>query len=164
MNETEDKILLERIARFSDRLSRQIVHTPLPLALEFATSEGALTFSQRKDLDYKPISVDTRWGQHWEVAWFRATVPIPETHRNKPIVVRLDLGGEGLVFDNQGRILQGISSGSVFLNDSSRDLIHVSNLSSGQDKLELWIEASACGLFGVHTDSDPQPGAANRYG
>ncbi|MCP4685654.1 MAG: alpha-mannosidase, partial [bacterium] len=80
------------------------------------------------------------------------------------LAVRIDLGGEGLVYDDSGNMLQGISSGSVFDSEFSRDLIHLGALPANRRNLRLWIEASACGLFGVHTEPDPLPTSPRRYG
>jgi len=164
MNEIEEKILLERLARSCDRIASQVVSSPVPIALEFAPCDGEVAFPACKSLPFKSISSGDKWGERWEVGWFKCLVDVPETHQGTPLVIRLDLGGEGLVFDDQGKTLQGISPGSVFSSDFCRDLIHLDQLSDDQRRFVLWIEASACGLFGVYTEPDPGVDAPNRYG
>jgi len=164
VTKTEENIALTRIGRFLERLSRMILTDSVPLDLHVAKSDGDTAFGDRKKLNYSQIEVGSRWGQRWDVSWFKCTAMIPATLRDRMLAVRLDLGGEGLVYEPDGELLQGISSGSVFESDFSRDLIHLGLLPESQDQIELWIEASACGLFGVHVEADPAPNSINRYG
>lgn len=164
MNEAEEKIMLDRARRFSDRLSKTILSDPVSLELLFAASDGETSFEERTRLEYRPIKTGAQWGERWDVGWFKCRVDIPQSHRDRAFAIRIDVGGEGLVYDHAGRILQGISSGSAFESDFSRDLIHLGVPSAERKDVELWVEASACGLFGVHTDPDPKPGSPRRYG
>jgi len=131
--------------------------------MEFVLSDGEPAFDDREQLDYRRIGIGEKWGERWEVGWFRFRADIPPSLRSRPLVARIDLGGEGLVFDPLGNIIQGISSGSVFDHDFNRDLVHLDN-SDNEEKIELWIEASACGLFGLFTEADPAPDSPRRYG
>ncbi len=164
MNETEGKILMTRLDRFCNRLKRGILSKPSPFALRYAASHGDTDFADREGLSYRDIAVGDRWGERWELGWFHLRLENLEAFNSGEVVARIDLGGEGLVFDNQGTILQGISSGSVFDSDFSRDLVHLRPLSTDTKRLELWVEASACGLFGIHTEPDPRPDSPRRYG
>ncbi|MCP4568925.1 MAG: alpha-mannosidase [FCB group bacterium] len=164
MNEAEDKILSTRVERFGERLKKTILSNPIPLEMEFALSDGETVFADREKLDYRRIGVGEKWGERWAAGWFRFRADIPSSLRSKTLVAHIDLGGEGLVFDRDGNILQGISSGSVFDHDFNRDLIHFDQLDSDEKRLELWVEAAACGLFGVFTEADPSPDSPRRYG
>ncbi|MCP4684574.1 MAG: hypothetical protein GY867_03900, partial [bacterium] len=128
MNKTEEKIQIERTARFNERLSKTILSDPISLDLRYAKSDGEVSFESRTDLKYSPIEQGNEWGQRWEVAWFDCRVEIPESYFGHELAVRIDLGGEGLVYDDSGNMLQGISSGSVFDSEFSRDLIHLGAL------------------------------------
>jgi len=164
MNDTEEKILIRRIGKFATRLAGNILSDSIPLKTMFAKSDGEIGFEDRESLKYNPLDIGDKWGERWEVGWFKCTVDVPESHRGRMAVLRVDIGGEGLVYKHDGTILQGISSGSVFENEFNRDLIHLGTLLDDIKQIEVWVEGSACGLFGMFTEQNPKPDSPKRYG
>ncbi len=164
MNQKETLIAIRRIEQFNRRAMKAIVKETVPLEASFARSSEPVGFEHRTKLAYSSIEVGEVWGKTWESAWFRLTGDLPDSYRGKPIVAQIDLGGEGLVFLPNGKILQGITNGSVFETEFGRDVVRLSESASGGERIELWVEAAANGLFGMFCDLDPGPDASNRYG
>ncbi|MBN1211494.1 MAG: alpha-mannosidase [candidate division Zixibacteria bacterium] len=159
-----EKNILTRTEKFSERIAQKIIKVQIPFEIEFAHTVEPVPFERRLSMTYKKIGEGERWGQTWESAWFHLQGTIPESRPNDKIVARLDFSGEGLVYDSAGRMLQGISNGSVFASDFSRDIVPLFDRCAGGEKVELWVEAAASGLFGVFTEPDPAPDSPKRYG
>jgi alpha-mannosidase len=49
---------------------------------------------------FQPMPTGTEWGAKWEYGWFLGEVVLPDDASGKRIVLRLDLGGEALVWVN----------------------------------------------------------------
>jgi alpha-mannosidase len=164
MDNKELQVYIRRIQRFADRLSDQILVDFLPFTVEFFRSPTPVPYAEALGREYKPIREGENWGQAWDSAWFRLVGEIPDIWKGKAVVAQLDFSGEGLVFSADGRILQGISNGSVFKHDFNRDLVRLHDASPGREEVLLRVEATASSLFGVFTEPDPPANSANRYG
>src|SRR5512147_2986086 len=70
------------------------------VALEgFATTEQ-LTLDQAARGSFRPMPEGAPWGAKWEYGWFRGALALPPTARGQRIVLKLDVGGESLVYIN----------------------------------------------------------------
>jgi alpha-mannosidase len=164
VNHKDTLIAIRRLEQFNRRAVQNIIADSTPLAMTFARSADPVRFDKRTGLSYNPIQSGATWGQTWESAWFHLTGVIPDSWRGKSVVAHLDLGGEGLVFLPSGTILQGITNGSVFDTEFGRDIVRLFDTCDGGERIELWVEAAANGLFGMFCDLDPGPQSTNRYG
>ena len=164
MNQKETQIILTRIEKWYARIQTQFISDTKILDAEFGWSKDPTPFSERLNLDYKPIKEGEPWGQKWESAWFHLTGSIPEEWSKKNVVAELDFSGEGLVFDSNGKALQGITNGSIWDPNFARTLVPLINNCKGKEPIDLWVEAAANSLFGVFTDVDPSQENPKRYG
>jgi alpha-mannosidase len=164
MNQKEIDLNVRRFDHFHARLLTQILTPTTPLSIHCARSADQVDFEQRLDLTYTPIRTGDVWGHWWDSGWMHLTGTIPSAWRGKPVVAQLDVGGEGLVFLPDGTIVQGITNGSVFDTEFGRDIVRLVDACVGDEKIELWVEAAANGLFGMFCDLDPAPESTNRYG
>jgi len=78
--------------------------------LEGFTTTLRLTYEEAVQGPFTPMPSGTPWGAKWEYGWFRTKVTIPESLHGKRVVLRLDPGGESLVWVN-GRIEASIGWG-----------------------------------------------------
>ena len=164
MNEKITQLYITRIDRFLDRIPRYIYKQSIPFTMEYRFCKDAVPFAERLDGEYKPITEGGRWGEFWESAWFHLSADIPAEWKGEKIVARLDFAGEGLVFQPDGKILQGITNGSVFDQEFARDNVHLIEKCSGGEEIDLWVETAANGLFGMFTEPDPADDSPKRYG
>ncbi len=158
------QIYITRVDRFIDRVAGQILGESIQFEVIFASSKDPVEFGRRLDLQYRPIGEGDLWGHAWDSAWFNLKAAIPDSWMGRKVVARLDFSGEGLVHSADGEIMQGISNGSVFDAEFSRDIVHLFDACKGGEKIELWVEAAANGLFGVFTEPDPPEDSPRRYG
>jgi alpha-mannosidase len=164
MDNKELQVYIRRIQRFADRISDLILVDFLPFTADFFKSPTPVPYAEALGREHQPIREGETWGQVWDSAWFRLVGEIPDAWKGKAVVAQLDFSGEGLVFGADGRILQGISNGSVFKHDFNRDLVRLHDASTGREDVVLRVEATASGLFGVVAEPDPPANSANRYG
>ncbi len=173
-------MILGRAQRTLERLRRGLFLDSKPLQLRYAVTEQHLSFADKEQLDYQEApegGQDFIWGRSgeliWRSAWFCARSELadvlPEWQRRvreqaAEIALDLSLSGEGLVFDRSGRIVQGISGGSVLHNSFERSLLRWADELLEGSELEIWIEAAANTLFGLERGDDPERGAPRYYG
>jgi alpha-mannosidase len=164
MKDKFNQVLVTRIERFKDRIAKDILEDSIKFDAEYSWSKDPVPFDNRLKLEYESISEGDQWGKTWESGWFRLNAIVPKEWAGKCVVANLDFSGEGLVFSKKGEILQGITNGSVFQNDFSRDVVRLFEDAKGGEKVELWVETAANGLFGMFLDLDPEVDAKNRFG
>ena len=164
MNQKVKELYITRIGRFLDRLPRYIYKQTIPFEMEYRWCKDAVPYAERLDGEYKSIKEGGRWGEFWESAWFHLTGTVPAEWKGEKIVARLDFSGEGLVFQPDGKIVQGITNGSVFDQEFARDNVHLIEKCEGGEEVELWVETAANGLFGMFTEPDPAEDSPRRYG
>lgn len=96
-----------RIERWQ-RVLWDICYRPLgSIDLDGFTTKDQLTAQQAASGAFQPMPVGTPWGAKWEYGWFRGSLTLPKDARGKRIVLRLQPGGESLVWIN------GTVSGSI---------------------------------------------------
>lgn len=157
-------LLKTRVDRFRQRVAQHILGETVPLQARMRHCPEPVSFAERLQGEYEPVSTGLTWGSKWESAWFHLTGQIPENWSGRKVVARLDVGGEGLIFSKNGLPLQGLSNGSVFKHDFNRDLFPISDGAEGGEKIEIWVEGASNGLFGLFTEPDPGVDHPNRFG
>ncbi len=153
-----------RIERFRDRIGKLIIRDTRELTVDCALTDEELPFEKRTSLDYKPLREGGSWGSEYQMAWLHLSGTVPSEWAGKTVVAQLDIGGEGLVYDDAGKMLQSVSSGSIFDKDYARDIVLLFDEAPDGETVELWIDASANDLFGLITEMDPSAESPKRYG
>ena len=138
------------VAHLTERAYTKIA----PLTAEcFVTSEP-VDFSDRTvGKHIKEVKVGTVWATNvFDCAWFHVTGEIPAEYATNPdIVFLLDLGGEGLVYDNKLNARQGIT---CYASEFSRRLgkphrkVVIDEGLSHEGKVDFYVDAAANDLFG----------------
>lgn len=77
------------------------------ISLSGFTTLEKLTADQAAAGPFQPMPEGTEWGAKWEYGWFKGRVTLPEEAAGQRIVVRLEPGGESLVWIN-GKIAGSI--------------------------------------------------------
>ena len=114
------------------------------------------------DLDksaFKPIKQWQSWGKRkeyadsFDCAWFHFTGQVPQKAKGKSVICRIKLQGEGLVFNPDGIVLQGItqvlSKGDVFHSLIAKQRIDITDKSTGDEKIDLYVDAGFNGKFRI---------------
>jgi len=71
-----------------------------PIDFELETVNEWLPYEKAVQLNFKPISPGSRWGQRWHYGWFKGTVTMPDLPGESRLVVRMNLGGDSTVYVN----------------------------------------------------------------
>ena len=179
-------IILGRSQRAQERLRRALFLRSKPLQLRYAITEKHLSFEEKDQLSYQvapgtdpegSFNGEFTWGHSdqlvWRSAWFCAQVDLSGelqewqtllTCEEAQIALDLSFSGEGLVFDSSGRIVQGISGGSVLHHDFQHSLVLRADELLQDGKLKIWIEAASNTLFGLEREDNPENGTLHYYG
>ncbi len=128
----------------------------VPLNARVAVSDSAVPFSERTRLEFNPISEGERWGSAWQSGWFHFDAVVPETWNGRHVVARVNVGGEALVFQEDGCPLVGLTSNSVYDLAYEKDVHHLISQAEGREHIELIVEGAAYELWGVHRIGDPE--------
>ena len=101
-----------------------------------------------EDLDkskFKNMRFMQKWADKFGCAWFRFTGTVPEAGKGKRVVARIKLQGEGLVYDKDGHVLQGItqvlSKGDLFHSTIGKQIVDISPCAEGSEEVELYVDA-----------------------
>ena len=101
-----------------------------------------------EDLDkskFKNMRFMQKWADKFGCAWFRFTGTVPEAGKGKRVVARIKLQGEGLVYDKDGHVLQGItqvlSKGDLFHSTIGKQIVDISPCAKGGEEVELYVDA-----------------------
>lgn len=146
----ERRILVE-----CGRMKHFIVSESVPLKAEVAVTKEPVPYEKRLELKYRPIKRGEHWGNTWDCAWFHITGTVPKSWKGEYVTLNLEFGGELLVFDNKGCPLVGLTNGSVFDAEYSKDHLHFLKSAKGGEKIDLWVDAGSNNLFGVGREEDP---------
>ncbi len=144
-----------RVREVLHRLPKSIILESVKLEAVFACTPEPVPYAQRQTLAYRAIAEGATWGQTWDCGWFHVTGTVPPAWRGAYVTARLDFGGEALVFDAQGVPSVGLTNGSVFDADYHKDTLHLLPSCQGGEAVDLWIDAGANALFGLHRCGDP---------
>lgn len=131
----------------------------IPLKAECSVTKEPVPFKDRLKLKYTPVKKGDVWGHEWESAWFHLTATVPKDFADKELCIRLNTGGESLVFDASGNPLCGLTSESVFDMEYFKERYVLGKYKAG-DKIDLWVESAATHLFGINQpkahEKDPE--------
>ena len=101
-----------------------------------------------EDLDkskFKNMRFMQKWADKFGCAWFRFAGTVPEAGKGKRVVARIKLQGEGLVYDKDGHVLQGItqvlSKGDLFHSTIGKQIVDISPCAEGGEEVELYVDA-----------------------
>ncbi len=156
---------VNRINHWLTRLKKHaILMDRIPLKAEISISASPVPFSQRLQGDYREIVQGERWGSAWDSAWIHLTGNVPQSWKGRKVVAHLDFNSEAAWFDADGTPLYGLTKGSVFIYNFSKDILPLFDCADGGEDVELWIEAAATHIFGIEMDQDPSRACPRRHG
>lgn len=145
-NEGRTKIALNRVRNFVSELRISYIRNTVDFNMEVHVTDERIPLEKTFSLERHGISKGETWGENWKSGYFHLSADIPESLENRPLAVRLNLGGEMLVYDKNGNPLYGLTGGSAYDGSYYKNFHEVGMLS---DSYELYVEAAANNLFGL---------------
>jgi len=164
MHKELNSLLEKRCLKFSNRVLDLPVEKIIPLEAEYTKSNDFITFNDRLNYEYKPIKKNEIWGEAWDSAWFHVTGTVPAEWHGKTVAVKIDFGGESLIFSDEGEPIYALTHGCVWEEHYSKKIFKLYDSVKGGAKVDLWIESAANGLFGIHLEDDPDTKSPTRHG
>lgn len=137
---------------YADFLKQNVYTRVASLPVELWKTKEPVPFKERESGEHAVINEGDKWGDLWDCAWMHITGRVPEQAKGKKVVVRLNLSGEGCVYDKSGYPIRGITT---FFTDLERPLempvkrvIDITEKSEGNEEFDFWIDAGCNDLFG----------------
>ncbi len=137
---------------------KQGIYTKLaPLSIKAYVTEEPVKFAERMSGEEKLLQKGDSWGKVWDCAWFCFEGLIPESEREKNLVLMLDVSGEMCIFDNAGvpiACLTNVSSEfDTTLGKPGKRIFILDKETKQSGKISLWADAGCNDLFGHYRDS-----------
>ncbi len=144
--ESEAGILRERRLWRRIQAIKACIDRPLvELAASVAVSSEPEPFDRRMELEWAPIARGQSWGKAYSCAWFHLSGRVPESAHGAHVVALVDLDGEGLVVDQEGKALASITSVGTWMDrvqtGRGRSTVELFPMAEGGEELALWIDA-----------------------
>lgn len=144
----------EKAERFSDMLFDNSYRTVGKLNCKAYVSEEPLSFDEKLSGKAVTLCEGDKWAEDvFDCAWFHITGVIPDDISKKDAVLILNVGGEGLLYDLQGNMVQSITCYSAEFGGGNlgtpikRIIPLYENLANG-NSIDFWIDCGANDLFG----------------
>jgi alpha-mannosidase len=96
-----------RIRRWEEALWKSCYRPIAPVNLSGFTTTLQLSADQALACQFTPMPLGTAWGGKWEYGWFKGALELPAEAEGRRIAVRLQPGGESLVWIN-GKVMGSI--------------------------------------------------------
>ena len=87
-----------RIDQWRQELARQFYRPLGALSVSGFMTQDHLSLADALTRDFSPMPAGTRWGAKWDYGWFKGEILVPDEAHGNALVLRMDLGGESLVF------------------------------------------------------------------
>ncbi len=128
-----------------------------PLSIKAYITDEPVKFEDRFSGEEKILSVCDSWGKIWDCGWFCFEGRIPESERNKNLVLMLDISGEMCVFDKAGvpvACLTNVSSQFDYeLGGPGKRIFILDKETKNSGEVLVWADAGCNDLFGKYQDS-----------
>ncbi len=137
-------------------LVKQAVYKPVcALSIEGSVTAEPVPFAEREKEAMRAYHIGDVWGKLFDCGWFHITGGIPADVKGENLVVLLDIGGEGLIYDKDGCPVRGTtnvtSTYDLSLGLPGKRVVPLSDCTNGQDYVDFWLDAGCNDLFGKFT-------------
>ncbi len=142
----------EVIKKILEKL-RLCMYTPVaPLKVVCYKTKEPVTYENRTCGEYKELNLGDEWGEQFDCAWFHFMGTVPESCAGQKVVVAIDVNGEGLIFDNDGVPVRGITCISYALDNKkgtgSKRIYIIAEEAKGGEDIDIWMDAGCNALIG----------------
>lgn len=148
MTQNQFTEITNRLNVFYERSEEDLFTEYAPMTAEIAVTPEAVPWKDRLKLDYRPLNEGDCWGKYWECCWVHLKGTVPKAWAGKPIVMRLNLGGEALVFDEKGVPECGMTNHSVFEEYFKKEIYFFRRPAKAGEKIDLWVDGIASCTMG----------------
>ena len=145
------KRLVEKLPQYAERIKSKIYTEISKLETEVFVTPEPVSFLEREQGTKLKLETGDIWGKVFDCGWFHFWGEVPKEYLAEDIVVLIDVSGEGLVVDDEGHPVQGltcvVNENEPFLAMSGKKVFRP-NIKNG--KIDFWMDAGNNDLFGVY--------------
>ena len=105
-----EKYLIENIRHTLMSVKDRVYSKVCDITLEAYRTKEPVSFENRKQGEYLKLVPGDKWGELFDCAWFHCTAKVPESAEGKKLVYVIDINGEGLIYDDEGCPIRGITN------------------------------------------------------
>lgn len=142
-----------KMEEFSDKLFELSYTDLVDLNCTAYVTKEPLKFEEKLSGEKMNLTVSSKWAENvFDCAWFHIQGKIPEGYQKDELVLRINCGGEGLVYDSQGNPIQSIT---CFASDFSKEygvpikeVVSLTDSLCSGDFVDCWVDCGANDLFG----------------
>ncbi len=145
---------LRTVEQTMQRLAPLIYTSVSPLKITCYATQEPVDYAHRAEGEELRLEEGGKWGEKvFDCAWFHFEGVIPAACQGKPTVMLLDIGGEGLIVDENGEPVQGVTcvdSGFDFsLGKPGKWVYPWAESGEAGQKVDFWMDGANNDLFGV---------------
>ncbi len=147
-----ERYVIEDIRRSLMEVKGRVYTHVADMQLEIFTSKEPLPFERRRDGAYRQVGPGDKWGDLFDCAWFHCTAKIPSSSIGQKLVYILDINGEGLLYDDAGCPVRGITNvNSGFdraMGNPGKRVVPFADPYTGREIADFWMDAGCNDLVG----------------
>lgn len=157
---SDDKLqLMMKVCNYAPKwlrtLNSKMYETISPLNCEVWKTAEPVSFADRQSGEYKRLTVGDVWSDTvFDCGWFHITGDVPNQDN---AVCLIDISGEGLAYDNSGKIIKGITTyASEFSYESGlpvKKVIPITENIIQDGKIDFYIDGACNDLQGNFCNS-----------
>lgn len=140
-------VVTGRLKSFIKEIQESSVYGKIPLNAEAYVTDERLKLESTIDLPRVPMKQGEIWGRNWQSAYFTLECDVQEEYLGKDTVLQADLGGEVLIYSEDGHPLFGLTDESAMDPDYTKTTEPITLTSS---HIKLYAEVAANNLFGLN--------------
>lgn len=134
------------------------MYTPVAeLDCELFWSKEPLPFAQRRTGVYRKLKIGESWGELFDCGWFRFRGRIPDGYTPEELVIRIDLSGEGLLVDEDGTPVIGLTNlhcvHDPWWGCSAKREIPAKLCVKDGRTVDIWVDGGCNDLVGGYADN-----------
>ncbi len=137
------------------KIASQVYEKLTDLSVTCYKSNEPIDFYKKEEKEMSKLNVGETWGSLFDCAWFILEGKIPKYNSSKNLVLQVDIGGEGVVYDKNFNILASItnkkSSYGIPPDKPGKWIIDLNKCKSGDDVV-FYVDGSCNDLFGYVQD------------
>ena len=149
------------------RIKEKIYTVCADLEAVIYQTEEPVPFEKRTSGKKIPLAMGDTWGKLFDCAWFHFTGLVPDSCKGQKMVLLLDVGGEGCIYDENGNPQRGITTFTVNeenVNDWGwKRVVPFLDQANGGETVDFWVDCGYNDLFGNFVWGDKERSAPRPY-
>lgn len=147
-----EKYALENLKRMIMEVKGLVYRELCGLELEIYRTEEPVPFGRRMEGEYRRVQPGDVWGKLFDCAWFHVKGKVPRGAEDENLVYVIDIDGEGLIYDEDGCPVRGITNVSSQFDRSMGSPGKRIVPCHATDVIDFWMDAGCNDLVGKLQD------------